>query len=188
MQYAQYVAYFHSKNFQGVEYHFTHLEPISTKVALNATATKHVELHVIFGCHCFTEEFDPNTHMDHDRYTFRGELRAFNVLRYECSLQLPVVLPSLLKGRIHRANDSLTYVAHIIASTSQGLQPYSIFFNLEIDKEKPSPALKMYIKSAYLKPLVAKSNAQTWRFISLAGEMTGEFIKVTKPRPTKKVP
>lgn len=180
--------HFHAKHFQGVEYKFIHLEPILIKIALNAAGTKFIDLYVTYGCHCFTEEFDSNIHLDHHRYLYKGEIRAFNILRYECSLHLPAVLPGLLKGRIHRADRSLTYVAHISLSTTQGLQPYSIFFNLDVDNTKATPFLKMYIKSAYLKPLVAKSNAKTWRFVSLAGEMTGEFVKIPKQRPIKKAP
>jgi hypothetical protein len=38
-----------------------------------------------------------------------------------------------------------------------------------------------------LKPLVAKANAQSWRFVSLAGQIAGAFPpKEKKPRPTKK--
>lgn len=188
LRYARTVSHFHSKHFNGVEYHFGHLDPFSADVALDAAASKHVKLHVTFGCHCFTEKFEPDVHQDHHRYTYRDELRAFDVLRYECSLQLPTVLPSLFKGRIHLADRSLTYVAHITVGSTQGAQAYSIFFNLEKDKDKPGHELKMYVKSAYLKPLVAKSNAQTWRFVSLAGEMSGAFVKMPKPRPIKKAP
>ncbi len=64
-----------------------------------------------------------------------------------------------------------------------GLQP-----RLEKDHNKAGHALKMYVKSAYLKPLVTKSNAQTWRFISLAGELSGAFEKKKKNKPKKKTP
>jgi len=182
------VSYFHTKDFQGIQYPLGHLDPFSVDVALNVAATAHVDLHVTFGCHCFTEEFDETLHQDHHRYSFRGELRAFDVLRYECSLQLPMVIAALFKGRIYLADGSLTYVAHITLSNTSGAQAYSVFFSLERDKSKPGHALKMYIKSGYLRPLVTASNAQTWRFVSLAGEMSGAFVKVKKQRPTKKTP
>jgi hypothetical protein len=68
-----------------------------------------------------------------------------------------------------------------------GPQTYSIFFSLRKDKRAQLPALQMFVKSAYLKPLVARSNAQHWRFLSLAGQISGAFPpKAKKPKPTKK--
>lgn len=141
-----------------------------------------------FSCHCFTETFDEALHQDHHRYTFRGELRAFDVNRHECSLQLPAVIAAMFRGRIHRGDGSLTYVAYITLSDVPGAQPYSVFFSLEKDNSKLDNVLSMRIKSAYLKPLVAKANAQSWRFVSLAGEVSGLFVKVPKTRPRKKAP
>ena len=69
-----------------------------------------------------------------------------------------------------------------------GAQPYSVFFSLEKDAANPGNVLSMRIKSAYLKPLVAESNAQTWGFVSLAGEVAGIFDKTKKTRPRKKAP
>ena len=125
-------------------------------------------------------------HQDHHRYMFRGELRAFDVLRYECSLQLPAIINAIFKGRIHLADGSYTYVAHITLTRIPSSQAYSVFFSLEKDHSKAGHALKMYVKSAYLKPLVTKSNAQTWRFISLAGEVSGAFEKKKKHQPKKR--
>lgn len=182
------MSHFHSKSYQGTQYTFDHLDPFVANVALDSAVTKHVELHVTFGCHCFTETFESPPHQDHHRYTFQGELRAFDVLRYECSLQLPAIVNAMFKGKIYRADGSLTYVAHITLSSAPGAQAYSVFFSLDRDKSKPGPALKMFVKSGYLKPLVTKSNAQSWRFVSLAGEVSGMFQREPKTRPRKKAP
>ena len=180
------MSHFHHKDFQGVHYPLGHLDPFCVDVPLDALATKKIEIQVTFGCHCFTEIFDEALHQDHHRYMFRGELRAFDVLRYECSLQLPAIINAIFKGRIHLADGSYTYVAHITLTRIPSSQAYSVFFSLEKDHSKAGHALKMYVKSAYLKPLVTKSNAQTWRFISLAGEVSGAFEKKKKHQPKKR--
>jgi len=186
--YAQVVSYFHPKDFEDTQYTFDHLAPFVAAVPLDAAGKNSVEVKVLFSCHCFTEAFDTEVHQEHHRYRFQGELRAFDVLRYECSLQLPAVIQALFKGRIHRGDGSLTYVAYITLSNILGAQPYSVFFSLEKETANPGNVLSMRIKSAYLKPLVAKSNAQTWRFVSLAGEVAGIFEKTKKTRPRKKAP
>lgn len=180
---------FPTKQFEGVTYTFGHLQPLQLKVPLNAAGSTVIDMHVNFGCHCFTEGFNQATHRPDHRYTYLGELRAFNTLRYECSLQLPKLMQAMLKGIIYNAHESYTYSAHITLESAQGPQSYSIFFNLEKDKQAQEPALRMFVKSAYLKPLVAKSNAQNWRFASLAGQISGVFPpkeKKPKPKPQKK--
>ncbi len=91
------------------------------------------------------------------------------------------------KGTIYNADESYTYAAHITLEASAGPQTYSVFFSLQKDRSVQRPALRMFVKSAYLKPLVAKAGAQSWRFISLAGQISGAFPpKEKKPKPTKK--
>jgi hypothetical protein len=181
------MTFFNAKQFMGVLYEFTHLNPKQIQVPLNSLKTAFVELHVTFGCHCFTESFDDAIHQEHHRYTHKGELRAFDVPRYDCSLQLPTIMQAMLAGTIYYAEESYTYVAQINIQGAQGTQAYSVFFSLEKNKEIEEPALRMFVKSAYLRPLAAKKNAQTWRFVSLAGQISGAFPpKEKKPKPKKK--
>lgn len=181
------VSNFPQKQFEGVVYEFNHLNPIETRIALNADGTQSMGLYATFGCHCFTETFKVGHHQDHHRYTHKGELRAFDVTRYECSLQLPHVMQAMLKGRVYNAVESYTYAAHITLVSLTGPQSYSVFFSLEKDRKAATPAVRMFVKSAYLKPNVAKPNAQGWRFVSLAGQIAGVFQpKDKKPRPQKK--
>jgi hypothetical protein len=181
------VAHFPSKQFQGRQYEFEHLEPVRFSIPLNATATVHVALSVIFGCHCFTEAFETAKHREHHKYTYRGELRAFDTDRYECSLHLLKVIESMCQGRIYNADESYTYLAQITIPSLGKPQGYSVFFSLTKDKSVDAFALKMFVKSAYLKPLVAHKNAQSWRFVSLAGQIAGAFPKKKKKaKPEKK--
>lgn len=178
---------FPQKQFKGTLYKFDHLESLQMKLPLNMEATNVVDLHVTFGCHCFTEEFDAANHQADHRYTYMGELRAFNILRYKCSLQLPQLILAMQKGTIYNADESYTYAAHITLDAIAGPQTYSIFFSLQKDKYVKTPALRMFVKSAYLKPLAAKVNTQRWRFISLAGQISGAFPpKKKKAKPLKK--
>ncbi|OEZ91118.1 hypothetical protein JAB9_51010 [Janthinobacterium sp. HH107] len=178
---------FPNKQFEGVLYTFGHLQPVQMKVPLNALGSLVIDMHVAFGCHCFTEAFDNVVHRPDHRYTYQNELRAFDRLRYECSLQLPRLMQAMLQGTIYNADESYTYAAHITLESIEGPQSYSIFFNLKKDKQASTPAVRMFVKSAYLKPLVAKPNAQNWRFVSLAGQIAEAFPpREKKPKPTKK--
>jgi hypothetical protein len=176
---------FPHKKFEGVIYTFEHLKPIRVKVPLNAQATLFVDMHVEFGCHCFTEDFDQQRHRPDHRYQHRGELRAFDTERYACSLQLPRLIEAMQKGMIYNADESYTYAARIPLDSARGVHSYSIFFSLKKDLRAKAPALKMFVKSAYLKPLVARPNAQKWRFVSLAGQIAGVFENKKKPKPEK---
>jgi hypothetical protein len=180
------VSEFRQKQFEGVLYTFNHLKPIRLTVPINSAATVKIEMDVSFGCHCFTEEFDSSKHREHHSYTHKNEVRAFEPLRYQCSLQLPRVIQNMLRGKIYLADKSYTYVALITTNSMAGSQSYSVFFSLERNTNSPLPALKMFIKSAYLKPSVAKPNAQSWRFGSLAGQVAGVFqVKNKTQRPKK---
>lgn len=178
---------FPQKKFEGQTYTFEHLKPMTLRVAIGNPAT-YITLKVTFGCHCFTEEFVVGTHVDHHSYRYKDELRAFEMQRYLCSLQLPdVIQKSLLLGTIYNAGESLTYAAHISLEGIAGQQDYSIFFNLERDKSSAHPTVCMFVKSAYLKPLVAKQGAQNWRFKGLLATISGAFPPPEKkPKPVKK--
>lgn len=177
---------FPHKTFEGAVYEFHHLAPFLSNVALNAKATEHVSLHVSYSIHCFTEEFDSANHLDHHRYTHENELRAFDVTRYRYSLQLPALIAAMLSGTVYRAKyNNYTYVAQISLGDQQ--QPYSIFFDLKKDASATVPTVRMYVQSAYLKPLVVSPSAQNWRFKSLAGRIAGIFdVPKPKPKPQKK--
>lgn len=179
---------FPKKHFEGKEYDFSHLKPIWVNVPLGADGSPKLAIHVSYSCHCFSEEFDPLIHQEHHRYTFGDEMRAFDLPRYSCSLQLPSLIGALLTGKVYRANnDNYTYVAHIIFEELN--QPYSVFFHLKKDKASDGVAVKlrMYVQSAYLSPLKASAGSQSWRFKSLAGGLAGIFeTKAKKAKPKKK--
>jgi hypothetical protein len=178
------LAYFPHKHFDGTTYVLDHLEPTSIRIALDVAGTIDVSLHVQYSCHCFTESFDPDRHRDHHKYTHRRETRAFNVLRYQCSLHLPSLLNGLPQRTVYRAEqDNYTYVARI--PINHGMDTYSVFFKLAA---KAPDELHMRVQSAYLKPL-SRRTKESWRFGSLAGQISGVFeARGKRPRPKKKAP
>jgi hypothetical protein len=176
------VTQFPAKEFMGQVYTFDHLKPYTVKVPLQSTIWPELAVSIGFGSHCFTEAFDHAVHKDHHRYTHKGELRAFDMTRFECSLQLPDAITQLLSGKIYNANRSYTYVAQISLPDPRGRENYSIFFSLERNKKIPEPALLMFIKSAYIKGLAAPKHAQSWRFAALAGQIAGVY-SAGRPKP-----
>lgn len=177
--------YFHQKNFQGETYTFSHLNSETIPVFLNSgSEIVNINVVVTYSCHCFTESFDTSVHGPHHTYKFDQETRAFDLIRYKCSLQLPAIIQETLRARVHRANrNNYTYVVHTPVP-SGGNQQYSIFFDLKKDTRRMN-FVHMYVQSAYLSPL--KGGPQQWRFKSLIGEISGVFQPKTKKlKPQKK--
>ena len=50
-------------------------------------------------------------------------------------------------------------------------------FDLKKHFLREQPGVKMFVKSAYLRKHAAKANAQSWRFVSLAGQIAGVLRK-----------
>ncbi len=162
---------FRNKHFEGALYTFEHLTPLTLDVSLTVKQELlSIPINVTFGCHCFTEKFDSDTHGEHFRYQHLTEVRAFDVERYQCSLHLPSVIQGIVSGTIYRSDQNYTYVTQINLPTLTGLQPYSIFFSLEKTRRSVTPAVEMYVKSAYISALKSGSNAQNWRFKKLIAD------------------
>lgn len=180
--------HFPMKKFEGRLYTFDHLAPSEHLVPLSASRTVAAKLHVTYSIHCFTEAFDAAVHMDHHRYTHADETRAFDMMRYECSFHLPGIISNLARAKVYHAlQNNYTYVVQIPLEGQQ--QPYSLFFTLKNVSTVPEPLVRMYVQSAYVKPLTVGPSAQSWRFGSLLGQLTGIFSAPgKKERPKKKAP
>jgi hypothetical protein len=113
-----------------------------------------VKIFVTFGSHCFTEEFKSDTHNQEHVYRYNGELRAFDIIRYEYSKKLPQIINTIVNGTVYKSDKSYTYVSHIQIPSILGRQPYSIFFSLKkrntINSEFGEVNLDMYIKALIL--------------------------------------
>lgn len=66
---------FPHKQFEGTLYQFGHLDPMQVKLPLNSEGVNTIDLHVTFGCHCFTAEFDALQHRPDHRYTYRVSVK-----------------------------------------------------------------------------------------------------------------
>ncbi|MGF6766252.1 hypothetical protein P3T24_006598 [Paraburkholderia sp. GAS33] len=181
---------FAAKQFRGLQYTFGHLQPLVLQPLLTPTGGDPVivPVDVQFGCHCFTEEFKDALHQDEHRYSHLGELRAFDVIRYECSLQLPAIVNAMLGGMIYWCKESYTYVTRVTLPDTDGVaQDYSLFFSLTKNSDSVHPALNMFVKSAYLRGLAAPPASDGWRFRSLIGLVSGVYEPPKpKERPKKK--
>lgn len=171
---------FASKQFEGQIYTFDHLQPISIQLQLKVQGQSEphqLTIDLTFGCHCFTEAFETGIHGDHHRYTHDGELRAFDTLRYECSLQLPQVMNGITSGLIYKSDQNYTYVARITLKSKGQDADYSVFFSLNRpanEQVEPASRLLMYVKSAYVAPLKARGkSARNWRFKGLVCDIAG---------------
>jgi len=181
------VSSFPNKSFEGKVYTFPHLEQMTLVIDLVVSQQPiAIPVRVTFGCHCFTEAFDPTRHSDHHRYAHRDEVRAFDIERYECSLQLPEVMHAMRNGTIYKGDQSYTYVAQITLPPETGRQSYSVFFSLNKTRNSVEPAVDLYVKSAYLSALKYSPHAQSWRFKALVGDIAQVFPASPAKGPGKK--
>ena len=169
---------FRNKKFKGVVYQFTHLNPMRIEVELknsNTLESLTACIDIGFSHHCFTVEFKDGTHQDHHTYSHAGEKRAFDINRYELSLQLPTHMHRISGAYIHHAdNGNYRYMVDIPIDGSKNLS-YSIFFNLALKNKAQRNHLKMFVVSAYIKNAKPKANARTRRFKSLVAEVSDIF-------------
>ncbi len=176
---------FPKKNFEGQTYDFDHLTPLRLVIQLG---DEPISAKVKFGCHCFTESFDESKHQDHHRYSYKGELRAFDKTRYELSLELPrLIQEELISGKIYKSEDSYTYLAHLpVMVNGVKASTYPVFFAIEKDKSTEKKGVVIFVKSAYLKEdMRFAPNAMSWRFKGLVAEFVGMGAAKGKPRPKK---
>ena len=152
------------KRFRGVVYRFAHLANFEFSLALDAQASVSIALQVQFSAHCFSERFDAALHQPEHRYSYAGELRAFDLERYQLSLQLPDLIRSLGQRKVNftRENNYLL-VEHVDMQNVR--QQYVVFFDLK--RAKAGRALQLFVQTAYVKTALPRS-LDTIRFRILA--------------------
>lgn len=180
------MSHFRHKQFEGIRYTFEHLAPMKIKLVLDAKASQIVDLLVNFGCHCFTEKFNPARHTAHHRYVHKGELRAFSKHRHACSRGLPAAIHAMLHGTIYQARGHYAYYAHITLDSLAQAQQYAVFFDLKPYTNSTGTVLRLFVKSAYLKSPPIKPTTKSWRFVSLAGYLAGIYPWPQKTERQKK--
>lgn len=143
--------YFKPKTIRGVVYDTAHLDPLQFKVVQKH---KIFEVKVIFSCHCFTEELDTVVHTPDYHYVHEAERRAFSVVRYKLSKQLPALISSLGAGTVYHSNIGNYFLLRQNAvAAHSGI--YVVFFNVIRATGGNSFDVVMNVQSAYLKPNMA---------------------------------
>lgn len=144
------MAHFKSKKMQGVVYDLGHLDPMQFEIEVEGAAYK---IHVIFGCHCFTKELNPQLHKQDSYYEHGGELRALCTERYALSKNLPAIIKGLGSRTIYHGSLGNYFLFTLDADTAYP-GPYLVFFDVARAKKKDYDVV-MNVQSAYLKPGMA---------------------------------
>jgi len=132
-----------------ISYSFSHLNPrvVSvTRAATNNFPAKTVRFFVSYSNHCFTKHFADN---DDESLLYEDSERYFCRERYEGSLLLPGLIPTLIERNILLA---LTMFEHresffYLEEFHMGVE-YRLFFDISISNH-PASDIRLKIKSAY---------------------------------------
>ncbi len=145
------MSHFKSKTMRGVVYDLTHLDPMQFHVTHN---DKTFAVRAIFSCHCFTEELDPAVHTPDYHYVHEAERRAFSIVRYYLSKQLPALISALGAGTVYHSNIGNYFLLRQNAAVAHP-GTYVVFFNVIRATKDNTFDVVMYVQSAYLKPNMA---------------------------------
>jgi hypothetical protein len=167
------------KTIRGTVYDLCHLNPFTVNVTPKAEGAPTYVVHVTFGSHTFTKEWDPSYTPDL-RFIDGTEVRCFCPDRHGYSLQLPTIVRQGVFGRAYFSQGQ----NFLLVESLPGLSgPYAVFFNVKPAK-MPGVDAAMFIVSAYEKPgLPPKSRLPAITFPTLISKtIAGQPIK----RPKRK--
>ena len=123
---------FKEMRFGNRTYDLKHLNPFKLGVEFDGNS---YTVLVRFSCHCFTEGFDAERHIDQAICECRDclrklENRAFSVERHQLSLQLPELFRRLGNGTVyHTQRNSFFFVRNVPVPEKGGShEPYVVFF------------------------------------------------------------
>lgn len=145
------MAHFKAKTVRGILYDLAHLDPLQFDVSHN---DKTFTVRVVFSCHCFTEELNTATHTPDFHYVHETERRAFSVVRYELSKQLPSLITSMGSVTVYHSNIGNYFLLRQNAAVAH-LGTYVVFFNVIRATKDNTFDVVMNVQSAYLKPNMA---------------------------------
>jgi hypothetical protein len=180
------VTIFKSITIQGVTYDFNHLMPMTLAVTVRAGKPDEKTFSVLvnFGCHCFTEEHNPDTHTPDYRYEHDGEVRAFCQHRYARSQGLPGIINGVGNRPVFITQQN-NYMLVEMTTHDGATVPYTIFFSMERGKKGRADVV-MTVVSAYDKPAVT-DKAPKVKFGTLVAKTSrGEKVTPTTPQRTKR--
>ena len=135
------------KKIQGQVYDLTHLDPFIFPVTPKADGARTFNVHVSFGLHVFTEEWDDSYTPDL-KFTDGDELRCFSIDRHSHSLELPQIIQDAASGRAYFSDYPHTFT--VSKNLPNLVGPYSVYFKIEKAKS-PKFDASMFVVSAYEK-------------------------------------
>ena len=145
------MAHFKAKTVRGIIYDLAHLDPFQFDVTYN---DKVFIVRIIFSCHCFTEELDPAIHTPDFHYVHETERRAFSIVRYELSKQLPTIITSSGTITVYHSNIGNYFLLRQNAAVAHP-GTYVVFFKVSRATKENEFDVVMNVQSAYLKPNMA---------------------------------
>lgn len=161
---------------QGKTYTFEHLAPLTLSVPVKSGQTvRIVSVVVHFSCHCFTEAHDPGLHTPDLIYRHRGEVRAFQVDRYELSKKLPAIIESLPTRKVFFTKETNYLVVESIDQDGRRVS-YTVFFDLKRARGIGYD-LAMTVESAYVKDVLPKHLDKISFRILAAKTLAGQKVR-----------
>jgi len=131
-------------SYGGKTYSLGHLAPFTMQVTGKAPGARTFNVLVTFGCHTFTEKFEPN-HSHELRYVEDNEERCFCEVRHGYSLHLPRIVRYAAGGRVFFSEGRNLLCIDWLPGVAA---PYAVFFNMTKWRGKGLDAV-MNVVSAY---------------------------------------
>lgn len=153
---------FKDKTIDGITYGLSHLRPMSLSLPVTKRA---VTIEVCFGCHVFTDAYDPSLTPDW-HYHHDGERRTFSIARYAFSQFLPSLIRGLPGQTVYHTRQSNFFFLRSNLLPHLG-DPYVCFFNMSKATKSDDFDLLMHVQSAYPKVGMTQRAAPV-SFVNLA--------------------
>lgn len=164
--------------YQGTIYDLSHLDSFDHVFVQAATAEKperQYKVRIHFGHHCFTESpkpgDDPALLYPHPRH----DQRTFDVVRWELSQQLPVIITTLMERQVFHTGHLNFFTIELTTHSGNAVE-YEVYFEIDRDAGK---GLKLVVTSAFPRDPARVQNRPARRPMKLA--LILHNVQVGKP-------
>lgn len=141
----------------GIDYPLSHLVGLRINVAAKEPLEAPATLQVTFGHHVYSEKWNPASHGEDHRFQVGKEVRAFCPVRYGCSIKLPDLIKTHVRGKAYLSRDGKGSWNHFFYARADRIT-YPIFFRLgKADKIHGVDGI-LHIISAYQNPTLPSSH------------------------------
>jgi hypothetical protein len=164
---------------QGVPYDLSHLNPFLMQVTPTAEGAPTYSVHVSFGSHTFSKEWDAATHTPDYRVVYdERDPRCFCPVRHGHSLELPDMIRGAVTGKAYFSLQT----NYLVFKPNGDGNPYVAFFSVK-PANNPRYDAVMFVQSAYAKPALKTASLQGISFATLVSKtVRGEPVS----RPKRK--